>query len=130
MRKILFINTKRSLAIIVMIVTLLFSLAGCKKVTNIYELRTVAIIEDTYHKNAWTQFHYSASTKSMTTIHHPERNEVSIRYNGEVYTLNNENTYVYCKDKIGQSVPCILEVKEYNDGSQKQEIVAVVLGGE
>lgn len=130
MRKILFINTKWSLAIIVMIVTLLFFLAGCKKVTNIYELRTVAIIEDTYHKNAWTQFHYSASTKSMTTIHHPERNEVSIRYNGAVYTLNNENTYEYCKDKIGQSVPCILEVKEYNDGSLKQEIAAVVLGGE
>ena len=130
MRKILFINTKWSLAIIVMIVTLLFFLAGCKKVTNTYELRADAIIEDTYHKNAWTQFHYSASTKSMTTIHHPERNEVSIRYNGEVYTLNNENTYEYCKDKIGQSVPCILEVKEYNDGSLKQEIVAVVLGGE
>ena len=130
MRKILLINTKWSLAIIMMIVTLLFSLAGCKKVTNTYELRADAIIEDTYHKNAWTQFHYFASTKSMTTIHHPERNEVSIRYNGRIYTLDNENTYEYCKDKIGQSVPCILEVKEYNDGSLKQEIVAVVLGGQ
>ena len=130
MRKILFVNIKWGLAIIFMVATLLFSLGGCKKVTSTYELRVDAIVEDTYHKNAWTQFHYSASTKSMTTIHHPERNEVSIRYNGEVFTLDNKNTYEYCKDKIGQSVPCILEVKEYNDGSLKQEIVAVMLGVE
>ena len=130
MRKILFVNIKWGLAIIFMVATLLFSLGGCKKVTSTYELRVNAIVEDTYHKKAWTQFQYHVSTKSMTTIRHPERNQVSIRYNGEVFTLDNKNTYEYCKDKIGQSVPCILEVKEYNDGSLKQEIVAVVLGGE
>lgn len=130
MRKILFVNIKWGLAIIFMVATLLFSLGGCKKVTSTYELRVDAIVEDTYHKKAWAQFQYHASTKRTTTIHHPERNEVSIRYNGRIYTLDNENTYEYCKDKIGQSVPCILEVKEYNDGSLKQEIVAVVLGGE
>ena len=130
MRKILFVNIKWGLAIIFMVATLLFSLGGCKKVTSTYELRVDAIVEDTYHKKAWAQFQYHASTKRTTTIQHPERNEVSIRYNGEVFTLDNKNTYEYCKDKIGQSVPCILEVKEYNDGSLKQEIVAVMLGVE
>ena len=130
MRKILFMNTKWGLAIIFMVATLLFSLGGCKKVKDTYELRVNAVVEDTYHKKAWAQFQYHASTKRTTTIRHPERNEVSIRYNGEVFTLDNKNTYEYCKDKIGQSIPCILEVKEYNDGSLKQEIVAVVLGGE
>ena len=130
MRKILFMNTKWGLAIILMVATLLFSLSSCKKVTDTYELRVNAVVENTYHKESWTELQYNLSTKSMSTIHHPERNKVLIRYNGEVYTLNNENTYEYCKDKIGQSVPCILEVKEYNDGSLKQEIVAVVLGGE
>ena len=130
MRKILFINTKWSLAIILMVATLLFSLSSCKKVTDTYELRVNAVVENTYHKESWTELQYNLSTKSMYTIHHPERNKVLIRYNGEVFTLDNKNTYEYCKDKIGQSVPCILEVKEYDDGSTKEKIVAVVLGGE
>ena len=130
MRKILFMNTKWGLAIILMVATLLFSLGGCKKVTDTYELRVGAVVEDTYHKESWTELQYHSSTKSMSTIHHPEHNRVLIRYNNESFVLDNENTYEYCKDKIGQSVPCILEVKEYDDGSTKEEIVAVVLGGE
>ena len=130
MRKILFVNIKWGLAIILMVATLLFSLGGCKKVTDTYELRVGAVVEDTYHKESWTELQYHSSTKSMSTIHHPEHHRVLIRYNNESFVLDNKNTYEYCKDKIGQSVPCILEVKEYDDGSTKEEIVAVVLGGE
>ena len=130
MRKNLFENII-GLAIILMFATLLlFSLGGCKKVTGTYELRVNAIVEDTYHEEAWTQFQYHSSTKRVSTIHHPEHNKVLIIYNGESFVLDNKDTYEYCKDKIGQSVPCILEVKEYNDGSTKEKIVAVVLGVE
>lgn len=112
------------------ILLLLFSFTGCKKVTNTYELRVNAVIEETYHENAWRELEYSPSSKKVRTINHPEVNITAIRYNGKRFVLNNKNTYNYCEDKVGQSVPCILEVKEYDDGSTKEEIVAVVLGGQ
>lgn len=122
MRKTIFFTTT--------IILLLFSLAGCKKVTNICELRVNATIEETYHENAWQELEYSPSSKKVRTINHPEVNITAIRYNEKRFVLNNKNTYNYCEDKVGQSVPCILEVKEYDDGSTKEEIVAVVLGGQ
>ena len=115
---------KKILSVILLV--LLFSLAGCKKVVSTNELRVNAFVENVYHKNATVYLQYNAATETYQTITDPEINRVSVRYNGKTHYINNESAFMFCKNKVGWDVPCILEVKTYDDGTTKEEIVAVI----
>ena len=106
-----------------LLVVLIFSLAGCAKCISIeYENVEVSIV-DKYHSAMWMQPIHTG--KVTTFITHPAIWEITVEYDGVEYTVSGSDTYKNYKDKIGQTTTGELEIKTYDDGTVKYDIVSL-----
>ncbi len=105
---------------IVVIVCLIFLLAGCKKCINTeYENVEVTIVDE-YHRGS-----YSVPMRigKVTTIQtHPAVYRITVEYNSIEYTISGSDTYNKYKDKVGQTTTGTLEIRTYDDGSVRYSI--------
>lgn len=104
-------------------VVLIFSLVGCAKlVSTEYENVEVTIVDE-YHRGTWLQ--PMIVGKVTTFITHPAVWEIIVEYNGVEYTIDDEDTYNKYEDKIGQTTIGELEIKTYDDGTVRNNIVSL-----
>ena len=104
-------------------VLILFLLAGCSKLIST-EYKDVEIkIIDCYHKDGYTTI--ISCGKSFIPIRHSEINEVTVDYNGNQYVIKGEEVYYKYKDKIGEPVTGTLEIKNYEDGIKRFDIISL-----
>lgn len=104
-------------------VVLIFSLVGCAKlVSTEYENVEVTIVDE-YHRAMWLQ--PVIAGKVTTYITHPAVWEIIVEYNDVEYTIDDEDTYNKYKDKIGQTTIGELEIKTYDDGTVRNNIVSL-----
>ena len=54
--------------------------------------------------------------------------KISVEYEDNIYTLDNEKYFKYCKDKEGEYIKCIKRTKMYDDRSDKIDIIDIVKG--
>ena len=102
-------------------VLILFLLVGCSKlISTEYKDVDVKII-DCYHRNSYTTIvRYG---KHLIPRRHPAVNKVIVDYNGNQYVIKGEEIYYKYKDKTGETVIGTLEIKNYEDGTKKFDII-------
>ena len=108
---------------LLLLITLVFSLVGCAKcICTEYENVEVTIV-DKYYRAMWIQ---PVRTGKVTTfITHPARYEITVEYNDIEYTISGSDTYDKYKDKIGQIIIGELEIKTYDDGTVKYNVISL-----
>lgn len=114
---------KKVLYSIAMMFIFVFFLTGCTKCIST-ETSTVQVkIIDEYHRAAYTTMYYSPATKTMMPQSHSAVYSITVEYNGVEYDISGSDTYNKYSDKIGEYVDGILEIKKYNDGTVRYNIV-------
>ena len=92
-------------------------LTACKKcISKDYETETVKIVDE-YHRG-----HYVTPVrcgKSFTMVSHPAVYRITVEYEGNKYSINDEETYMKYSTKIDSETKAIFYVKTYDDGSKK-----------
>lgn len=106
-----------------MLAILAVSLAGCAKCISVeYEQVEVTVV-DKFHRAMWMQ--PVLAGKVTTFITHPEVWDITVEYKGVEYTIGGSDTYEKYEDKIGQTAIGELEIKTYDDGTVKYDIVSL-----
>lgn len=61
----------------------------------------------------------------MTMVHRPAAYRITVEYNGTKYTISGRDVYEKYKDKIGENAIGVLEIREYDDGTAKYNVVEI-----
>ena len=114
---------KNRIFTLLLLVVLIFSFVGCEKcVSTEYENVEVTIV-DKYHRAMWIQ--PISTGKTITMITHPPEYRITVEYNGIKYTISGSDTYNKYKDKIGRTTIGTLEIRTYDDGTVKYNVVSL-----
>ena len=101
----------------------MFSLVGCAKlVSTEYENAEVNIVDE-YHRGKYITPVFNG--KTTTIITHPAVYRITVKYNGVEYTISGSDTYNKYKEKVGQIAIGTLEIRTYDDGTVKYDIIAL-----
>lgn len=104
-------------------ILILFLLAGCSRLINT-EYKDVEVkIVDCYHRNSYTTF--ICHGKSIVPMRHSEVNKVIVSYDDNKYVIEGKEVYYKYKDKIGETVTGVLEIKNYEDGTKRLDIISL-----
>lgn len=104
-------------------ILILFLLAGCSKLISTKYMDVEVKIIDCYHRDAYTTF--VCRGKSTIPIRHSEVNTVTVDYDDNQYIIEGEEVYYKYKNKIGETVTGVLEIKNYEDGIKRFDIISL-----
>lgn len=105
-------------------ILILFLLAGCSKLIST-EYKDVEVkIVDCCHRNSYTTWIFH-SKGHMTPIRHSEVNTITVSYNDNQYVIGGKEVYYKYKDKIGETATGVLEIKNYEDGTKRFDIISL-----
>ena len=111
---------KKFLSIMIIITLLIIPLCGCKKlISKEYKEVEVVVIDKYYRAMYITPMKVGKVTMMQT---HPAKYRITVKYNDVKYTLNGKKTYDKYKDKVGETVIGVLEIRTYDDGTIKYDI--------
>ena len=114
---------KKKILVLLSIMIMMFSLIGCTKCINTeYESVEVSIVDE-YYRKMWFQPVFTGKTSALIT--HPAQYNITVEYDGSEYTFDDSDTYDKYKDKVGQTVIGTLEIRTYDDGTQKYNIISL-----
>jgi hypothetical protein len=92
-------------------------------ITTEYETVEVQIV-DTYYRDRGTSVIFVGKTCVARTT--PAKYEVTVKYNGCKYTVDDEATYERCKDSIGETVNATLEIRTHENGQVWYDIIELL----
>ena len=99
----------------------MFSLTGCAKLVNTEYKNVEVEIVDEYHRGMYITPIFNGKTTIMIT--HPAIYQITVRYNNVEYDISSRDTYEKYCDKVGQLIVGVLEIRTYDNGTVKCEIV-------
>ena len=111
---------KKLISIICLILILLNFTSCAELISTDYEDVEVLVV-DKYHRGVWLQ--PIRVNKTTTYITHPATWSIMVEYEGVEYTISGRDVYDKYEDKIGQTTTGTLEIKTYDDGTVKYDIV-------
>ena len=114
----------KKLSIILCCLLLSISLIGCAKLISTETENVDVMVIDSYHRVAWLQPIMVGKVTSYIT--HPAIYEIEVEYNDTEYIISGSDTYYEFKDKIGQTVNGVLEIRTYDDGSIKYDVIELL----
>ncbi len=114
---------KNRIIILLLLMVLIFNFSGCAKYIGTKYENVEVTITDEYHRVMWIQ--PIRAGKVTTFITHPTIWQITVEYNGVEYTVSGSDTYNKYKDKIGQTTIGELEIKTYDNGTVKYDIVSL-----
>ena len=111
------------LVILLLIALPAIILSGCAKVISTeYETVQVEIVEQ-HHRSGYS---VPMRVGKITTMRYvPATYGISVVYDGIEHYISGSETWRAYKDKIGEIVPATLEVRKYDDGIVKYDIIAI-----
>ena len=113
---------KKNIKVLV-IICLIISLSGCAKCINTSYKNVKVKITDEYYQKA---YYFPVFTgKVMIMVRRPAAYQITVEYNGTKYTISGRDVYEKYKDKIGENAIGVLEIREYDDGTTKYNIVEI-----
>lgn len=92
-------------------------LVGCAEVVKTDTQEVEVIVTDEHYRSAWVQ------PCGKTWVTHPAIYRITVLYDSVEYTISGSNTYHKFKDKIGDKAIGVLEIRTYDDGSIRQDII-------
>lgn len=102
------------------ITCLMLLVAGCAKCVSTEYENVEVIITDEYYQGMYVTPRRVGKIITMQT--HPAVYRITVKYDGQEYTINGSDTYNKYKDKIGQTAIGTLEICSYDDGSVRYNI--------
>ena len=113
---------KKAIVFLLIVISTL-TLVGCAKCINTeYENVEVNIIDE-YHRGMYVT---PMIVGKVTTIrNHPAVYQITVEYNGVEYTISGSDIYNKYKEKVGQTAIGTLEIRTYDDGSIRYDIVSL-----
>ena len=114
----------KKLLSIALVVILCLAMAGCAKLVETkYETVDVRVV-DAYHRPGYTQ---PMMVGKIVTIRHISAvYRITVEYDGVEYTIGGSETYRAFKNKIGDTVSATLEIRSYDDGTVRYDIVSLI----
>ena len=114
---------KKNILMLLLLLVIVFSLVGCAEcISTEYENVEVKIVDE-YYSPTWYQPVFTG--KSTALITHPATYRITIEYNGVEYTFSDSDTYDRYKDKVGQTTIGALEIRNYDDGTIRYDIISL-----
>lgn len=113
----------RKILYLALITLLVFSLTGCTNLISTETQKVDVLITYEDYSGAWLQPMWTG--KMFTYIAHPAQYEITVKYDGIEYTLDNETYYDAYNNRIGDTITGTLEIKTYDDGTVKYDIIAL-----
>lgn len=93
---------------------------SCNHCVETKEEKVTVTIVDSYYFPMWIQ---QLKCGDVTTyIVHDEIKEITVEYDGERYTSDNENAYDEYQNSIGESAEAVLVTKYYSNGKEKKSV--------
>ena len=114
---------KKRILVFLIFIIMIFSLVGCAKLVNTEYENVEVKITDVYYEPSHTRTIYNPALKMPMSQSYPAIYEVTIEYNGIEYTFSDNDTYNKYKDKVGQTGVGTLEVRTYDDGTVRYDII-------
>lgn len=114
---------KNRIFAVLLIVALVFFIVGCAKCVSTEYENVKVTIADKHYRAMWLQ--PIKVGKSTTFITHPAVWEITVKYNGVEYTIEDKDTYNKYEDKIGQTTIGELKIETYDDGTVEYNIVSL-----
>ena len=97
--------------ILISLIIFIILLTGCSKIIETEKQDIKVEIINTNYSPMWTQM------VGETFITYPSKYEVTVKYKGKEYTVDNEEVYQKYKDKIGEIVDAELTTNIYDTGN-------------
>lgn len=114
---------KKHLLLLSILIITVFTLTSCAKCINTeYENVSINIV-DAYHRGAYIT--PMRAGKVTTTQYHPAVYRIYVEYEGVEYSISGSDTYNKYKTQIGQMATGVLEIRTYDDGTIKYNIVSL-----
>ena len=96
---------------------------GCAKcISTEYENVKVTVV-DKYHRGTYVTV--ISNGKSIIPVTHPAVWHITVEYNGVEHTISGKDTYNKYKDKIGQVAIGQVEIRTYDDGTVRYDVVSL-----
>ena len=105
-------------------ILILFLLAGCSRLISTEYKKVEVKIVDCYHRNSYTTWNFYGKGR-MRPIRYSEVNKVIVSYDDNKYVIEGKEVYYKYKDKIGETVTGVLEIKNYEDGIKRFDIISL-----
>lgn len=114
---------KNKILALLLFALLAFSLVGCAKcISTEYDNVEVTVV-DVYHRGTYvTPIRVG---KVTSTIVHPAIWHTMVEYNSVEYTISGSDIYHKYKDKINQTAIGKLEIRTYDDGTVRYDIIGL-----
>lgn len=114
---------KNRMFVLLLLAVFIFGLVGCAKcISTEYENVEVTIVDE-YHRAARVQPMIVGKVTMIIT--HPAIWRITVEYDSVEYTVSGSDTYHKYEDKVGQTTIGELEIKTYDDGTVKYDIVSL-----
>lgn len=114
---------KKILAIMLALMMLCPMLIGCAELIDTkYETVQVEIVDE-YYRGSRTTVTMVGKVPVARRI--PARYEITVKYEGVEYTVSGQETYEQYKDMVGETVSATLEIRTYDDGTIKLDIISL-----
>jgi len=96
-----------------------------KEIVSVELLAVDVTIVDAYYDKGDTFFHVVNGV--LIPINESDKYKITVEYNGERYYTDDKETYWFYRDKIGQNTSGIMEVRTYQNGTQKYHLKSLNL---
>ena len=110
-------------SILFVTLTIIYLLTGCAKCVSTEYEDVEVVITDEYHRSSYVTPSKIGKTTVMRT--HPAVYKIYVEYDGVEYIISGSDVYHKYNDKVGQSINGKLEIRKYNDGTIKQDIISL-----
>lgn len=112
---------RKFVAIMVLSFIMMFSLVGCRKVVSVETQEVEVSIVDEYYRGSY--FSPVFNGKFTTMINHPAIYRITVEYEGVEFVLSGKDIYNKYSNQVGETTMGTLEIKTYDDGSTKWDII-------
>lgn len=109
----------KKLIALILICSMFFT--ACSKMVSEEYLDVTVTVVDSHYSSEWMQM--IPIGDAYTFITYDAEYYIYVTYEGQKYSINNEDTYNKYKDKIGEDVKAILAVEKYENSTIKNRII-------
>lgn len=108
---------------VLLLLILIFTLTGCAECIST-ETSTVQVkVVDEHYVADYTTMLYYPAIHTFIPRTHPASYRITVEYDGIKYNFSDSETYNKYSDRVGEYVNGILEVRKYDDGTVRYNII-------
>lgn len=118
----------KKMFMLIMVVLVMFTFAGCRKVVETEQFNAEVLIMDTNYTGPIT---YPVKVGKVTTFRtHPADYDTIVEYQGVEYNLDGREDYEIAKKHQNEKMSAIIEKVTYDNGTTEVSVKELIKAGE